>query len=60
MELQQISIMILLQMVEGAMYLLRDESKLGTALIIHVTGKAYEWRFSKHSLTPVDISAEGE
>jgi len=44
------------QVVKGVMYLLEDDSQVGTMLFIHVTGRAYEFTHSKASMRPVSLT----
>ncbi|KAK9812689.1 hypothetical protein WJX72_002127 [[Myrmecia] bisecta] len=38
------------QVVEAAMHLIEDESKVGTCLVVHMTGRWYEWAESKENM----------
>lgn len=46
------------QVVEGVLYLLEDDSKVGTMLMLHVTGRAYEYIYSKSSMRRVSLTPQ--
>ena len=46
------------QVVQGAMYLLEDDTKLGTVLMLHVSGRAYEWTQHSASLRRVILESK--
>lgn len=43
------------QVAEAGIYLLEDETKNGTVLMLHVNGRAYENEFHKASMRRVDV-----
>jgi len=51
---------MVVQVVKGVMYLLEDDSQVGTMLFIHVTGRAYEFTHSKASMRPVSLTPRGD
>ena len=48
-----------MQVVEAALYLLRENDKIGTTLLVHHTGKSFEWKLNKANMKLVNLGSKG-
>lgn len=51
--------MMILQVVQAAIFLLEDDSQVGTTLVVHNTGEVYQWKLAKQNMHLVSLKREG-